>query len=166
VTAPDFRTRSSYGGGTRRWQRLFLIPVSNVPIAGTEAISTNSGATPSKTTNSATSSGRWSGWRHNVNTAELYVVDGQQRLTTLMLLLAASAISFARSARASSHGVHRYIEKPDRENNVKFTLQPEVRSPYLDNAILSRDPDATASPPVATTRRSRRRIAILVLASR
>jgi len=87
------------------------------------------------------------GWRHNVNTAELYVVDGQQRLTTLMLLLAAIRNQLRALGQGKlSDGVHRYIEKPDRENNVKFTLQPEVRSPYLDNAILSRDPDATAVP--------------------
>ena len=106
------------------------------------------------------------GWRHNVNTAELYVVDGQQRLTTLMLLLAAIRNQLRALGQGKlSDGVHRYIEKPDREQ-LKVTFNPKSAHRILITPLSLVTPMLQPSPPVATTRRSRRRIAILVLASR
>jgi Protein of unknown function DUF262/Protein of unknown function (DUF1524) len=87
------------------------------------------------------------GWRSNPRSALLYIVDGQQRLTTITLLLVATrnALS-ARGQTALANGVHRYVEKPNRDNEPTFVLQPEVASPYLNNAVLSREPNATAPP--------------------
>jgi hypothetical protein len=78
---------------------------------------------------------------------QLAVVDGQQRLTTVTLLLAVlrDALNERGKARLGA-GVHRYIERPDRDNEPRFVLQPEVTAPFLNNAILAARPDRTTAP--------------------
>jgi hypothetical protein len=75
------------------------------------------------------------------------IVDGQQRLTTIAIMFAVlrdqlEALSEAKLAS----GVHRYLEKADRNNELQFTLQTEARSAFLSNAILKSPPDSTIEP--------------------
>jgi hypothetical protein len=66
----------------------------------------------------------------------LFVVDGQQRLTTLTLLLAAvrddlDALAYKDLAR----GVHQLIERPDINNEAQYVLQTETSYPFLHEHI-------------------------------
>lgn len=71
----------------------------------------------------------------------LAVVDGQQRLTTVILLLVVIRDARLEQGRVRlAKGVHRYIERPDRDNELRFVLQPEITSAFLNNAILREEP--------------------------
>jgi uncharacterized protein with ParB-like and HNH nuclease domain len=66
------------------------------------------------------------------------VVDGQQRLTTVVLLLCALRQAFRvfdDSERAE--GTHGFIERPDEDNEPQYVLQTETSHPYLQDRILS-----------------------------
>lgn len=78
-------------------------------------------------------------WRSG-RAPELAIVDGQQRLTTITILLAVLRNAFdALEKTKLADGLHRYIERPDRDNEMRFVLQPEVTTTYLNNSILSRE---------------------------
>ncbi len=80
-------------------------------------------------------------WRGGSPTV-LALVDGQQRLTTITLLLAAIRDALLERRRAKlAEGVHRYIERPDRDNEPRFVLQPEVTAPFLNSSNLMYEPD-------------------------
>ena len=75
------------------------------------------------------------------------LVDGQQRMTTIAIMFAVlrghlSALGEEKLAK----GVHRYLEKPNRDNEPHFTLQPEVPAPYLNQAIFKEEPDESIIP--------------------
>jgi uncharacterized protein with ParB-like and HNH nuclease domain len=59
------------------------------------------------------------------------VVDGQQRVTTLTLLLAAvrNALDHL-GAKNLATGIQKLIERPDINNDVRFVLQTETSYPY------------------------------------
>ncbi len=79
--------------------------------------------------------------------ALLSIVDGQQRLTTITILLAVLRDAFGeRGMKNLAVGLHRYIERPDRDNELRFVLQPEVTARFLNHAILASSPDRTARP--------------------
>jgi uncharacterized protein with ParB-like and HNH nuclease domain len=64
------------------------------------------------------------------------VVDGQQRLTTLTLLLAAVRNALDALDRESlAIGIQKLIERPDINNDLRFVLQTETSYPYLQEHI-------------------------------
>ncbi len=66
----------------------------------------------------------------------LFVVDGQQRLTTLTLLLAAVRDDLdALGHRALATGVQQLIERPDINNQNQYVLQTETSYPFLQEHI-------------------------------
>lgn len=77
------------------------------------------------------------GWRPNELSPDLYIVDGQQRLTTVVLILAALRNAFSALGNdALADAVHRYLEKPDRENKLRFSLESTEGAPtYLDRVL-------------------------------
>lgn len=68
------------------------------------------------------------------------VVDGQQRLTTIMILLSVvrDALEGA-GLKDSSNGLHKLIERENIENQKEFVLQTESSYPYFQDKILSRN---------------------------
>lgn len=67
------------------------------------------------------------------------VVDGQQRLATIMMFLcalrdAADAHGFDRLA----NGTHTFIERTDENDDPRFILRTETSYPFLQDKILSR----------------------------
>ncbi len=70
------------------------------------------------------------------------VVDGQQRLTTLTILLAVLRNAFDQiGSLKQSNGIQRLIERYDLEDKERFVLATETSYPYLQFAIQSRTPD-------------------------
>lgn len=66
------------------------------------------------------------------------IVDGQQRLTTITLMLAAVRNAFnALGEENLAKGVHKYIEKPNIENSEEFVIHAETSFPYLQDHIQS-----------------------------
>ncbi len=66
-----------------------------------------------------------------------HIVDGQQRLTTITLLLCAlrecmKAVKLDKLAA----GVQGFIERRDKENEPQFVIQPESSYPYLMEHVL------------------------------
>ena len=64
------------------------------------------------------------------------VVDGQQRLTTITMMLAAVRNSLGENAFPDlARGIHRLIERPDINNKPQYILQTETSYPYLQEFI-------------------------------
>src|SRR2546422_5504790 len=70
------------------------------------------------------------------NPDTLFVVDGQQRLTTITLLLAAVRDHLDGLAKKDlATGVQKLIERPDINNEQQFVLQSETPYPFLQEYI-------------------------------
>lgn len=70
----------------------------------------------------------------------LAVVDGQQRLTTITILLCAIREEFKRIGRVElANGLQAYIEQKDRENRTVYVLRTETSFPYLQEEVLKGD---------------------------
>lgn len=68
------------------------------------------------------------------------VVDGQQRLTTITLLLCALRNAFEREGFSNlANGIHGLIERPDISNQVFYVLQTETSYPYFQEHIQKFD---------------------------
>jgi len=68
--------------------------------------------------------------------AAMGVVDGQQRLTTITLLLCALRNAFQREGfHHLAQGIHGLIERTDISNQLFFVLQTETSYPYLQEHI-------------------------------
>ena len=64
------------------------------------------------------------------------VVDGQQRLTTITMLLCALRNLFqAQGFNPLAKGVHNLIERPDIKNELYYVLQTETSYPYFQEHI-------------------------------
>ncbi len=69
------------------------------------------------------------------------VIDGQQRLTTLMMLLCAIRDAAEANGDAKlANGTHRFIERTDEHDEERFALHTETSFPFLHDEILSREP--------------------------
>jgi len=70
------------------------------------------------------------------------IVDGQQRLTTITLILSAIRDAFIKINEADlAKGVHLYVEQPNIDNRNEFVLHSETSFPYLQNHIQSYSED-------------------------
>jgi uncharacterized protein with ParB-like and HNH nuclease domain len=80
--------------------------------------------------------GSFVSYRENQSSDTMQVVDGQQRLTTITLLLAALRNAFEREGHPQlAQGVQQLIERPDINHDQKFVLQSESPYPYLQEHI-------------------------------
>ena len=68
------------------------------------------------------------------------IVDGQQRLTTITLILSALRNAFLKIGENNlARGIHKYIEKANIDNEDEFVLRAETSFPYLQSYIQSFD---------------------------
>jgi len=70
----------------------------------------------------------------------LGIVDGQQRLTTITMVLCAARDALRKAGLDElARGVQTKIERPDIQNKPRFILQSETSSPFLQETIQSWD---------------------------
>jgi hypothetical protein len=75
-------------------------------------------------------------YRESAATDTLLVVDGQQRITTITLLLAAIRDALGQEGHEDqAKGIHLLIERPDLNNQRRFVLDSETPYPYLQEHI-------------------------------
>jgi hypothetical protein len=68
------------------------------------------------------------------------VIDGQQRLTTLMMLLCALRnAADVHGLTSLANGTQGFIERADENDEDRFVLTTETSYPYLQDVVLSRD---------------------------
>lgn len=66
------------------------------------------------------------------------IVDGQQRLTTITIILSVIRDSFIRLNQENlARGIHKYIEKANVDNEDEFILNSETSFPFLQGVIQS-----------------------------
>jgi|TARA_A100000171_G_scaffold2171_1_gene2081 hypothetical protein len=74
---------------------------------------------------------------YEVGRSSVAVVDGQQRLTTLTILLCAIREGFKKIYRMDlADGLQAFIEQKDRENKTIYVLQTETSFPFLQEEVL------------------------------
>lgn len=74
---------------------------------------------------------------YKVGRSSVAVVDGQQRLTTITILLCSIRDSFKKLQREDlADGLQAYIEQKNRENKTEYVLQTETSFPYLQEEVL------------------------------
>lgn len=80
----------------------------------------------------------------------LYLVDGQQRLTTVTIALAALRDVFDEIGEDDlARGIQGLIEKEDVNAKSDFVLSPETSYPYFQDVIQSRSPPELEHTPLA-----------------
>lgn len=81
------------------------------------------------------------------NRSTVAVVDGQQRLTTITILLCAIRDAFKELDETNmADGLQAYIEQKDRENKTVYVLKTETSFPYLQEEILKNSPSELKIP--------------------
>lgn len=72
---------------------------------------------------------------------KLGLVDGQQRLTTIMILLSGLRDALADNGfKDQAEGLHKLIERENIENQKEFVLQTQTSYPYFQDQVLSQEP--------------------------
>jgi len=67
-----------------------------------------------------------------------YLVDGQQRLTTITILLAALRDKFIELGFVNqAKGIQKLIERPDLDNDNQYVIQPTTSFPFFQQRIQS-----------------------------
>jgi hypothetical protein len=71
-----------------------------------------------------------------VDAAAFGIVDGQQRLTTITMMLAALRNSLTRVGESGlANAVHRLIERPNMRDQLEYVIQTETSYPYFQDHI-------------------------------
>lgn len=74
---------------------------------------------------------------YKLNKNILGVVDGQQRLTTIMIFLCAVRDAFAKlEEHDRAAGLQGFVERPNRDNRTIFVLKTESSFPFFQETIL------------------------------
>ena len=85
---------------------------------------------------------------------QMCLVDGQQRFTTLTMMLCAIRNSLAQEGNTDlADGIHAMIERKDINNKNRFILETKTSSPYLQDWIQSRSQPQSGPPINAEERR-------------
>ena len=78
--------------------------------------------------------------------SRVFVVDGQQRLTTIAILLCALREGFKNiDATDLAEGVQAYIQQKDRDARTVYVLKTETSFPYLQEEVLKDSPASIAT---------------------
>lgn len=73
--------------------------------------------------------------------SKVFVVDGQQRLTTIAILLCALREGFKNiGATDLAEGIQAYIQQRDRDSRTVYVLKTETSFPYLQEEVLKDGP--------------------------
>lgn len=76
-------------------------------------------------------------YKHGEDTVA--VIDGQQRLATLMMLLCAIRdAAEAHGHQSLANGTHTFVERTDENDDDRFVLKTETSFPFLQDVVLSR----------------------------
>ncbi len=74
---------------------------------------------------------------YKTTSGDFGIVDGQQRLATIMMILCALRNAFQKEGFPRlANGVHALVERPDLNNQPKFVLSTETSFPYFQEHIL------------------------------
>lgn len=96
------------------------------------------------------------GWSKGEDADLAYVVDGQQRITTITILLSVLRDRFlALGEEQLARGIQGLLERADRNNELRFVLQTEDPTPYLNRRVLSFTSDESVDATSANERNLR-----------
>lgn len=78
---------------------------------------------------------------YKLDRSAVAVVDGQQRLTTITILLCAIREGYKLIGEDElANGLQAYIEQKNRENQTEYVLKTETSFPYLQEEVLKNSP--------------------------
>ncbi len=75
------------------------------------------------------------------------VIDGQQRLTTLLMILCAvREAADEQGLEKLANGTHNVVERRDEDDNPRFVVVAETSRKFLDDHVFARGPDQLGPP--------------------